>query len=348
MIREAIAKLADKENLSSEEAREVMEEIMSGEATPSQMGAFLMALRMKGETAAEITGCARAMRAHVTQVVPRSGPLLDTCGTGGDGACTFNVSTAAAFVIAGAGVPVAKHGNRSVSSNCGSADVLEALGVNINLGPEEVARCIDEAGIGFLFAPRLHPAMKNAITPRREMGIRTVFNLLGPLTNPAAAEIQLLGVYDAALTEVIAQVLGLLGSRSAMVVHGDGGLHELSVTGPNKVTQLHDGKAVTFVLDAGDLGLPRCEPVQLRGGLPQENARLMRNLLEGEEGPRRDTVLLNAAAGLLAAGAASGMAEGLELAAGSIDGGRAMSKLARLVALSQEMTRDERSGTHCS
>lgn len=348
MIREAIAKLADRDGLSSEEAQAVMEEIMMGEATPSQVGAFLMALRMKGETAAEITGCARAMRAHVTRVTPRSSPLLDTCGTGGDGACTFNVSTAVAFVIAGNGVPVAKHGNRSVSSNCGSADVLEALGVNIQLGPEEAAACIDEAGIGFLFAPRLHPAMKNAAAPRREMGIRTVFNVLGPLTNPAAAEIQLLGVYDAALTEVIAQVLRLLGSCSAMVVHGDGGLDELSVTGPNKVTQLRDGKAVTFVLDAGELGLPRCEPVQLKGGLPQENARLIRNLLEGEKGPRRDMVLLNAAAGLLAAGAAPNMAEGLELAAESIDSGRAMNKLSRLVALSQEMARDERSGANRS
>ena len=337
MIREAIAKLADGDSLSTEEAQAVMEEIMMGEATPSQMGAFLMAFRMKGETAAEITGCARAMRAHVTRVTPRSSPLLDTCGTGGDGACTFNVSTAVAFVIAGAGVTVAKHGNRSVSSNCGSADVLEALGVNIQLGAEEIAACIDEAGIGFLFAPRLHPAMKNAVTPRREMGIRTVFNVLGPLTNPAAADIQLLGVYDASLTEVIAQVLQLLGARSAMVVHGDGGLDELSITGPNRVTQLRDGKLTTFVLDPGELGMSRCEPVHLKGGLPQENARLIRNLLQGEKGPRRDMVLLNAAAGLLAAGTASSMADGLPRAAESIDSGQAMSKLTQLMDLSQRM-----------
>ncbi len=337
MIRESIAKLADRKDLTVQEAQDVMEEIMTGEATPSQMGAFLMGLRMKGETAAEITGCARAMRAHVTKVTPKASPLLDTCGTGGDGACTFNVSTAVAFVIAGAGVPVAKHGNRSVSSNCGSADVLEALGVNIQLGPDEIAHCIDEAGIGFLFAPRLHPAMKNAIAPRREMGIRTVFNVLGPLTNPAAAEVQLLGVYDSSLTDVVARVLLLLGSRSAMVVHGDGGLDELSVTGPNKVTQLRDGEITTYVLDPRDLGLSRCEPVHLKGGLPQENARLIRNLLRGEKGPRRDTVLLNAAAGLLAAGTASDMADGLQQAADSIDSTRAMSKLTQLTDLSQRM-----------
>jgi len=337
MIRESIAKLADREDLTVQESQDVMEEIMTGEATPSQMGAFLMGLRMKGETAAEITGCARAMRAHVTKVTPQASPLLDTCGTGGDGACTFNVSTAVAFVIAGAGVPVAKHGNRSVSSNCGSADVLEALGVNIQLGPDEIAQCIDEAGIGFLFAPRLHPAMKNAIAPRREMGIRTVFNVLGPLTNPAAAEVQLLGVYDSALTDVIARVLLLLGSRSAMVVHGDGGLDELSVTGPNKVTELRDGEITTYILDPRELGLSRCEPVHLKGGLPQENARLIRNLLQGEKGPQRDTVLLNAAAGLLAAGTASNMADGLERAAESIDSNRAMSKLTQLTDLSQRM-----------
>jgi anthranilate phosphoribosyltransferase len=348
MIREAIAKLADREGLTTEEAQAVMEEIMTGEATSSQIGAFLMALRMKGETAGEITGCARAMRAHVTRVTPRSSPLLDTCGTGGDGACTFNVSTAVAFVIAGAGVPVAKHGNRSVSSSCGSADVLEALGVNIQLGPEEIATCIDEAGIGFLFAPRLHPAMKNAAVPRRELGIRTVFNVLGPLTNPAAAEIQLLGVYDGALTEVIAQVLRLLGSRAAMVVHGDGGLDELSITGPNRVTQLHDGEVTTFVLDPMELRLPRCEPVHLKGGLPQENARLIRNLFEGEKGPRRDMVLLNAAAGLFAAAAAPGIAEGLQQAAESIDSGMAMIKLNQLTSLSQSMVKSDHSGTNRS
>lgn len=347
MIREAIAKLACRECLNAEEAQAVMEEIMTGEATPSQIGAFLTGLRMKGETAAEITGCARAMRAHVTTVSPRSSPLLDTCGTGGDGACTFNVSTAVAFVIAGAGVPVAKHGNRSVSSNCGSADVLEALGVNIQIGPDEIAGCIDDAGIGFLFAPRLHPAMKNALVPRREIGIRTVFNILGPLTNPAAAEIQLLGVYDAALTEVIAQVLQLLGSRAAMVVHGDGGLDEMSITGPNKVTQLRDGEVTTFLLDPRELGLARCEAVQLKGGLPQENARLIRNLLRGEKGPRRDMVLLNAAAGLFAAGAASSIAGGLQLAAESIDSGRAMTKLSRLTVLSQSMVGDDHTRTNC-
>ena len=314
-----------------------MQEIMLGEATPSQISAFLTALRMKGETAEEIAGCARAMRAHATKVVTRQNPLIDTCGTGGDGVSTFNVSTVVAFVIAGAGVAVAKHGNRSVSSRCGSADVLETLGVRIELGPEEIGTCLDEIGIGFLFAPRLHPAMKYALTPRREIGIRTIFNVLGPLTNPASASIQLLGVYDPRLTETIAQVLSLLGTHRALVVHGADGLDELSTTGVNKVAQLHNGEITTYYLDPKELGLPSAKLAQLKGGLPEENARIMRALLQGEKGAKRDIVLLNAVAGLLVAEKAADFKEGLSLAAESIDSGRALNKLEQLIHLSQSL-----------
>jgi anthranilate phosphoribosyltransferase len=337
MIREAIAKLVRRENLSPGEAEAVMQEIMLGEATPSQISAFLTALRMKGETAEEIAGCARAMRAHATKVASKQSPLMDTCGTGGDGLSTFNISTVVAFVIAGAGVAVAKHGNRSVSSRCGSADVLETLGVRIELGPEEIARCIDEVGIGFLFAPRLHPAMKYAATPRREVGIRTIFNLLGPLTNPASASIQLLGVYDLGLTETMAEVLHLLGTHCALVVHGADGLDELSTTGINKVAQLRDGKIATYYVDPCQLGLPLAELAHLKGGLPEENASIVMALLQGEKGARRDIVLLNAAAGLLAAGKAADFQEGLSLAAESIDSGRALNKLEQLIHLSQSL-----------
>jgi len=296
---------------------------------------------MKGETAEEIAGCARAMRAQTTKVVTSQDPLMDTCGTGGDGLSTFNVSTVVAFVIAGAGVAVAKHGNRSVSSRCGSADVLETLGVRIDLGPEEIGRCLDEIGIGFLFAPRLHPAMKYALTPRREVGIRTIFNLLGPLTNPASASIQLLGVYDPRLTETIAEVLSLLGTHRALVVHGADGLDELSTTGVNKVTQLHNGQITTYHLDPQQLGLPSAELAQLRGGLPEENARIVRALLQGEKGAKRHIVLLNAAAGLLAAEMVNDFKEGLGLAAESIDSGRAIDKLEQLIGLSQSLERGD-------
>ncbi len=335
MIKEAIARLVEKESLSSGQTEAVMQEIMLGEATPSQIGAFIIALRMKGETAEEIAGCARTMRAHATKVLTRQNRLVDTCGTGGDGVSTFNISTVVAFVIAGAGVAVAKHGNRSVSSRCGSADVLETLGVRIELGPEEIGRCLDEIGIGFLFAPRLHPAMKYALTPRREIGIRTIFNVLGPLTNPASASIQLLGVYDSRLTETMAQVLSLLGTYRALVVHGADGLDELSTTGINKVTQLHKGEVTTYYLDPKELGLPQAGLTQLKGGLPEENARIMKALLQGEKGAKRDIVLLNAAAGLLAAEKVADFPEGLRLAAESIDSGRALNKLEQLIRLSQ-------------
>ncbi len=337
MIREAIAKLVEKESLTSEEAEVVMNGIMLGEATPSQISAFIVALRMKGETAEEIAGCAKAMRAHATKVVSRQNPLIDTCGTGGDGIGTFNISTVVAFVVAGAGIAVAKHGNRSVSSRCGSADVLEILGVKIELGPKGIARCLDEIGIGFLFAPRLHPAMKYAATPRREIGVRTIFNILGPLTNPASASIQLLGVYDPRLTETIAQVLSLLGTRHALVVHGADGLDELSTTGINKVSQLHNGEITTYYLDPRQVGLPSAELAQLKGGLPEENARIVRALLQGERGAKRDVVLLNAAAGLLTAERVIDFKEGLSLAAETIDSGQALHKLEQLIQLSQSL-----------
>ncbi len=337
MIREAIAKLVQRVDLEQGEAETVMHEIMSGEATPVQIGAFATALRMKGETAGEIAGCARAMRAKCVRVVTATKPLMDTCGTGGDGANTFNVSTAVALVIAGAGVAVAKHGNRSVSSRCGSADVLEALGVRIDLKPEQMARCIDEAGIGFLFAPLLHPAMKRAAIPRREIGIRTIFNILGPLTNPASASSQLLGVYDPNLVETLAEVLGILGVDSALVVHGAGGLDELSLSGTNRVTRLRAGRLDSFYVDPRDLGLPLAQSTEIRGGSPEENAAMMKAVLGGERGPVCDTVLLNAAAGLVAAGRADGFEEGLGLAAQSIDGGAALGKLDALVSLTRCM-----------
>jgi anthranilate phosphoribosyltransferase len=337
MIREAIARLVDRADLQQGEAEAVMHEIMSGEATPVQIGAFATALRMKGETAAEIAGCARAMRANCVRVVTATKPLMDTCGTGGDGAGTFNVSTAVALVVAGAGVPVAKHGNRSVSSRCGSADVLETLGVKIDLRPEEMARCIDEAGIGFLFAPLLHPAMKHAALPRREVGIRTIFNILGPLTNPASASSQLLGVYHPGLVDTMAEVLHILGVHSALVVHGAGGLDELSLSGTNRVARLQGGRVDSFHVDPRDLGLPPAGPADIRGGSPEDNAAMMKAVLGGLKGAVRDTVLLNAAAGLVAAERAGGFEEGLGLALQSIDSGAALCKLDSLVNLTRSM-----------
>lgn len=337
MIKEAIAKVIAGQGLAQGEAEAVMNEIMNGEATPSQIGAFLVALRMKGETMDEIAGCARAMRAHATRVVTSRGNVVDTCGTGGDGAGTFNISTVTAFVVAGGGVAVAKHGNRSVSSRCGSADVLEAAGVYIDLGPEEMGRCIDEAGIGFLFAPRLHPAMKHAAGVRREMGIRTIFNVLGPLTNPASASRQLLGVYADDLTETLAGVLDMLGTKHALVVHGSHGLDELSTAGPSKVTEVRSGRTRTYSLNPEQLGLPRCELEELKGGSAVENVAIMRKLLQGERGARRDTVLLNAAAAFLVGGKAGNLSQGIELAAESIDSGRALQKLEHLVTLSQSL-----------
>lgn len=336
-IKESIAYILAGKNLSESEAESVMEKIMSGQATPAQIGGFLVALRQKGETVEEVTGFARAMRHNAITISPRQNLLVDTCGTGGDGAHTFNISTTAAFVVAGAGLAVAKHGNRSVSSQCGSADVLESLGVNLALSPEGVAASIDKVGIGFLYAPRLHPAMKHAIGPRREMGVRTVFNILGPLTNPAGAQAQVLGVYDEELTEMMAQVLNSLGSRAAFVVHGAGGLDELSTIGPNRVSQLRDGQVQTYTLDPSEMGFSPATLSDLRGGDVEENASLTRKVLRGTRGPRRDVVLLNAAAALTAGGLAGDVPEGLSLAAKSIDSGAAQAKLEKLVAFTTSL-----------
>jgi len=334
-IQAAIGHVLGGRGLDEAQAEAVMEQIVSGRATPAQIAGLLVALRMKGETVEEVTGFARVMRRYARPVRPRTTLLVDTCGTGGDGAGTFNISTAAAFVVAGAGLPVAKHGNRSVSSRCGSADVLEALGVRLDLEPERVARCIDEVGVGFLYAPLLHPAMKHALGPRRELGVRTVFNILGPLANPAAAGVQVLGVYHSALTEMMARVLGALGGRAAFVVHGADGLDELSTTGPNRVTELRDGRVRTFALEPLELGLPRARLADLKGGDASENAAIILEVLHGVRGPRRDVVLLNAAAALVAGGSAAQLTDGLALAARSIDSGAARARLEALVAFSR-------------
>ncbi len=339
MIREAIGQLLDGQSLSVEQAEGVMDEVMSGTATSAQIAGFLVALRVKGETVDEITGCARAMRRAAVAVRPEQSATIDTCGTGGDRAGTFNISTTTAFVVAGAGLRVAKHGNRSVSSRSGSADVLEALGVNLELTPEQIAQSIDEIGIGFLFAPRLHPAMRHAIGPRRELGVRTVFNILGPLTNPAGATAQLLGVYDPALTEVLARVLQELGSRAAFVVNGFGHLDELTTTGPNRVSYFGilaaGNEIVTETLDPLSLGFAHAQPGDLQGGTPEENAQITRDVLSGKDhGPRRDVVLLNAAAALLVGGMATDLRHGVACAVESIDSGAAMRKLESLVAYS--------------
>jgi len=342
MITEALNQLLEGQSLSMEQAEGVMAQVMAGEATPAQIAGFLIALRVKGETVEEITGCARAMRQAAVKVTPHQASLVDTCGTGGDRSGTFNVSTTAAFVAAGAGLRIAKHGNRSVSSLSGSADVLAALGVNLDLTPEQVAQCIDEVGIGFLFAPKLHPAMKYAIGPRRELGVRTVFNILGPLTNPAGAQAQVLGVYDPALTEVLASVLQGLGSRAAYVVHGDGGLDELTTTGPNRISVFGvapgNGAVVTQMLDPRDLGFDRAAAVDLHGGDPAMNAAITRAVLAGDDhGPKRDVTLLNAAAALHVGGLATDLADGVGKAAESLDSGAALYKLETLVTYSHRM-----------
>ena len=331
MLREAIALLVEGRHLTQEQARRAMQSIMAGEATPAQIGSFVTAMRMKGETVDEITGCAEAMREHAARIQPDVGMLVDTCGTGGDAAGTFNISTAAAFVVAGAGVPVAKHGNRSVSSKCGSADVLESLGVQIDLPPEAVRACIEQVGIGFLFAPRFHASMKHAAGPRRELGIRTLFNVLGPLTNPASAKAQVVGVYDPALTEPLARVLGRLGVGQAFVVHGLDRLDEISVTGETQISHLKEGRVETYRFHPSQVGIPTAPVTAIRGGDAGENATIVRAVLGGERSPRRDIVLMNAAAALVCAGAAGDLTEGIRLAAESIDSGEAAKKLAALV-----------------
>ena len=334
-IQQAIHQLFAHQNLSTEQADAAMTEIMQGEATPAQVGAFLAALRMKGETIDEITGCASAMKRSAVQVRPNIGDamLVDVVGTGGDSSGTFNISTTAAFVVAGHGVKVAKHGNRSVSKS-GAADVLEAIGVHLQLSAEQSVECIEEIGLTFLFAPAYHPAMKYAIGPRREMAARTIFNILGPLTNPANATNLLVGVYDPNLTETMAQVLGNMNCRAAFVVHGANGLDELSLTGVNRISHLHGGTVRTFELDPVDLGLPRATLADLQGGTAQENTVIMRGILSGEiQGAKRNAVLLNAAAALSTE--CNDLAAGLEEARTSIDSGAALRVLDSFIAKTQ-------------
>lgn len=334
MIKEAIQALVVGKSLSMDEAAQVMSEIMEGQVTPAQFGAFVTALRLKGETVEEIAGLAKTMRAKAIQVRVK-GPVVDTCGTGGDGSATFNISTVAAFVVAGAGLKVAKHGNRAMSSQCGSADVLEALGVKIELTAQQVERCLEEIGIGFMFAPAFHPAMKYAAAPRREIGIRTVFNILGPLTNPARAAAQVIGVYDGALTAVMAEVLKELGAVRAFVVHGEDGLDELSTTGESRVAELRGGQVRSYIVRPEDFGLPRARMADLQGGSAAENAEIIRRILAGERGAKRDIVVLNAGAGIAAGGKAADIAEGIGLAERAIDSGAAQERLARLVEFCQ-------------
>jgi anthranilate phosphoribosyltransferase len=337
MIQAVISKLLDGTPLARAEARAVMDEIMRGEATPAQIGGFLVALRSKGETADEITGCAEAMREHVLAVRPRRDDLVDTAGTGGDGAQTINISTAAALVAAAAGAAVAKHGNRAVSSACGSADVLEALGFTLEQEPQRIAKSIDELGFGFLFAPSHHPAMRHAAAVRKELATRTVFNVLGPLTNPAGARAQVVGVYSPDLVRTIAEVLARLDARRAYVVHGGGGIDELSPVGPNLVAEVVDGQVLERRLDPEvELGIPRCSIDDLRGGTPAENAEAIRQVFAGAKGGRRDAILLNAAGAIAAGGHAADLREGLELARLAIDSGAAGERLELLIAFSRE------------
>ena len=330
MIANAIRTLVERKDLTAAEAHASMTEIMEGAASPAQIAAFLVALRMKGETITEVTEFARVMREHVVPVRPTRRPLVDTCGTGGDGLNTFNISTTAAFVAAGAGAAVAKHGNRSVSSKCGSADVLEALGIKVQQSPEEVARYVDEVGIGFMFAPAYHPAMKHAGPVRRELAMRTVFNALGPLTNPAGAEAQVIGVYAPALTEMHAAALANLGCKRAFVVHGLDGMDEISTLGATRITELRDGESRTYGLTPEEVGLRRARPEELAGGTPEENAELLVAILNGREGAPREIVLLNAAAAIAAAGLADTLADGIALAREAVDSGRALRTLREL------------------
>ncbi|HJV34682.1 anthranilate phosphoribosyltransferase [Geomonas sp.] len=351
MIRKAIARVVERQNLSESEMIEVMDQVMSGEATPAQIASFITALRMKGETVEEITGAARVMRDRVTPI--RVGKrvidldrddinidqetILDTCGTGGSGTNSFNISTTVAFVVSACGVKVAKHGNRAVSSSCGSADVLEALGVNLNITPETVERCIAEVGIGFLFAPALHGAMKHAIGPRREIGIRTIFNVLGPLTNPAGADCQVLGVYREDLVEKLAHVLKKLGCKRGFVVHGLDGMDEITLAGGTLVAEVSQSGVAIRKISPEEFGLQSCSAEDLRGGDAQGNAGIVKDILAGKPGPKRQVVLLNAAYALVAAGKAADVAEGIRIAEDTIDSGRAARQLEKLVALTNEI-----------
>lgn len=335
-IKEAIKNVIELKNLAQEEAYSVASEIMSGNATDAQIGALLIALRQKGETIDEITGFVRAMREKATKIPCCSDDLVDTCGTGGDRSGTFNVSTISALVAAGAGCKVAKHGNRSVSSQCGSADLFMELGVKIDIPPEKVTRCIDENGVGFLFAPLLHKAMKYAIGPRREIGVRTIFNILGPLTNPAGAKRQLLGIFDEDLTEPIADVLKKLGSEHVLVVHGEDGLDEITITGKTKVSELFRGEIKNYTLEPDNFGFQRAKIEDIKGGEPGVNAKITVDVLRGQKGPQRDFVLLNSGAVIYVSGKACSIEEGMGLAEKSIDSGEAMKKLETLKKMTNE------------
>jgi anthranilate phosphoribosyltransferase len=352
MIKGAIARVVKGDDLKEQEMEVVMEEVMTGKATPAQIGSFITALRIKGETVNEIVGAAKVMRAKATRICLNNHmvnidrdeinveeeTILDTCGTGGDGTNTFNVSTATAFVAAGAGVRVAKHGNRAVSSLCGSADVLENLGVRLDISHSSVETCIREVGIGFLYAPLFHGAMKYAAGPRREIGLRTIFNLLGPLSNPAGATAQVLGVYAPDLTEKIANALGRLGTKQAFVVCGEGTFDEISICGPTRVSRLKDGNVRTLNMTPEEHGLKRATPEAIKGGNAQQNAHIILEILDGEKGAKRDMVLLNTAAAFVTAGLDGDFKEGIERAKDSIDSGRAREKLDSLVNFTQQCT----------
>lgn len=338
MIKEAIRKVVDGFDLKRAEMAACMDEIMTGKATPAQIGSFITALRLKGETVEEITGAAMVMREKAVKIDINKGKrasdhevMVDTCGTGGSGADTFNISTASAFVVSGAGLRVAKHGNRGVSSQCGSADVMKALGVNIDIDPRKVKECIEKIGIGFLYAPLFHGAMKHAIGPRREIGIRTIFNILGPLTNPAKADCQVLGVYREELTEAMANVLKNLGTKRAFVVHGSDALDEISITGKSKVSELKDGNVRSFYVKPQDFGMKMAKLRDIKGGSSEENAGIIRNVLKGEKGPRQDVVLLNASAAVVAGGTAEDFKKGVKIARESIESGKAMERLEKLI-----------------
>ncbi|MFH1825993.1 MAG: anthranilate phosphoribosyltransferase [bacterium] len=337
-MQEAINRIIAGKNLTRVEAAMTMDNIMKGQASKEQIMAFLTALSAKGETIEEITGCAEKMREHAVNIYPKQRNLVDTCGTGGDKSGTFNISTVSALVVAGAGVPVAKHGNRSVSSKCGSADVLEALGVKVDMEPKKVEQCISEVGIGFIFAPKFHPAMKHAMPARKELGKRSIFNILGPLTNPAKAKAQVLGVFSPNLTEVMAKVLGQLGSREAIIVHGLDGLDEITICDKTKVSHLKDGKVKNYEIKPEDFGLAKAGPEEIKGGSANENAAIALQILKGEDkGPRRNIVLMNAAAALMVGGKAIDLKEGFKLAAESIDSGAANRKLEELISFSQQV-----------
>src|SRR5215813_6714463 len=352
IITEAVRALVDRRALTRIEAAAAMDAIMTGAATNAQIAAFLTALRMKGETVEELIGFAQVMRQKVARVRTRADEvagltgtdremLIDTCGTGGDASGSFNVSTATAFVVAGAGLKVAKHGNRSASSLCGSADVVETLGISLELTPAQVGRCMDEVGIGFLYAPLLHTAMKHVMAARRELGFRTVFNMLGPLTNPAGANAQLIGVYSPAMTEPLARVLAELGTVRAFVVHGADGLDEISNTGESRVSEVREGVVRSFAVRPEDFGMPRATITDLQGGDREQNAQLIRGLLDGEVGPKRDIVLMNSAAALVAGGKARDLKDGVSRAVEAIDSGAARSKLQALISLSQKLAQEK-------